>query len=198
VTLSAADLQADNGQVVKKKRGSRDGQAKRRTFTAAYKLAIVEEYEQLTEPGSKGALLRREGLYHSHLIDWARSRDASETRWDSLAKTADVRYRELIGDHPVVPTKAATSFRHDLEPGSLYLRDSAHELHLLRPFLTGEVCPVCRAWSTYHADLVPKGGVQLKSLEHGLCYTSPQTNRRRWPSLAYSNVRPSPTAAGEG
>lgn len=91
----------------------------------------------------------------------------TETRWDSLAKTADIRYRELTGDHPVVPTKTATSLRHDLEPGSLYLRDSAHELHLLRPFLTGEVCPVCRAWSTFHADLVPKGGVQLKSLEHG-------------------------------
>ncbi|WP_144440757.1 hypothetical protein [Streptomyces roseifaciens] len=66
-----------------------------------------------------------------------------------------------------MPTKAAISLRHDLEPGSLYLRDSTHELHLLRPFLTGEVCPVCRAWSTFHADLVPKGGVQLKSLEHG-------------------------------
>ncbi|MGW7825038.1 hypothetical protein ACWGLF_45165 [Streptomyces puniciscabiei] len=66
-----------------------------------------------------------------------------------------------------MPTKAATSLRHDLEPGSLYLRDSTHELHLLRPFLTVEVCRVCRAWSTFHADLVPKGGVQLKSLEHG-------------------------------
>jgi transposase len=76
VTLSVADLQADDGPVGKKKRGSRAGQAKRRTFTAAYKLAIVEEYEGLTEPGAKGALLRREGLYHSHLIDWTRNRDA--------------------------------------------------------------------------------------------------------------------------
>jgi transposase-like protein len=76
VTLSVADLQADDGSVGKKKQGSRAGQAKRRTFTAAYKLAIVEEYEGLTEPGAKGALLRREGLYHSHLIDWTRSRDA--------------------------------------------------------------------------------------------------------------------------
>jgi transposase-like protein len=76
VTLCVADLQADDGPVGKKKRGSRAGQAKRRTFTAAYKLAIVEEYEQLTEPGAKGALLRREGLCHSHLIDWTQSRDA--------------------------------------------------------------------------------------------------------------------------
>ena len=81
--MSVADLQADDGAVSKKKRGSRAGQAKRRTFTAAYKLAIVEEYEGLTEPGAKGALLRREGLYHSHLIDWARSRDAGG--FDALA-----------------------------------------------------------------------------------------------------------------
>jgi transposase len=76
VTLSAADLLADDGPVGKKKQGPRASQPKRRTFTAAYKLAIVEEYESLTESGAKGALLRREGLYHSHLIDWTRSRDA--------------------------------------------------------------------------------------------------------------------------
>ena len=40
---------------------------KRRRFTAEYKLAILEEYERLTDPGAKGASLRREGLYSSHL-----------------------------------------------------------------------------------------------------------------------------------
>ncbi|WP_399345261.1 IS3 family transposase [Umezawaea sp. Da 62-37] len=74
--MSTADLRADDDPMGKKKQGPRAGQPKRRTFTAAYKLAIVEEYESLTEPGAKGALLRREGLYHSHLIDWTRSRDA--------------------------------------------------------------------------------------------------------------------------
>ncbi len=38
-------------------------------------MAIVAEYEALTETGAKGALLRREGLYHSHIIDWTRARD---------------------------------------------------------------------------------------------------------------------------
>lgn len=47
----------------------------RRTFTAAYKLAILEEYDASSEPGSKGALLRREGLYASHLVEWRRARD---------------------------------------------------------------------------------------------------------------------------
>ncbi len=42
-------------------------QAKRRTFTAAYKLGIVEEADQCGRSGQVGALLRREGLYSSHL-----------------------------------------------------------------------------------------------------------------------------------
>lgn len=50
---------------------------KRRRFDAAYKLAILDEYERLTDPGAKGALLRREGLYSSHLVEWRRARDAA-------------------------------------------------------------------------------------------------------------------------
>jgi len=48
---------------------------KRRQFSADYKLAILEEYEQITEDGGKGALLRREGLYSSHIVEWQRARD---------------------------------------------------------------------------------------------------------------------------
>jgi transposase-like protein len=44
-------------------------------FSAEYKLAIVAEYE-LAPNGAKGAILRREGLYSSHVIEWARARDA--------------------------------------------------------------------------------------------------------------------------
>jgi transposase len=47
----------------------------RRSFSPEYKLAIVAEYE--TAPnGEKGAILRREGLYSSHVIEWTRARDA--------------------------------------------------------------------------------------------------------------------------
>lgn len=49
---------------------------KRRRFDAEYKLAILDEYERLTDPGAKGALLRREGLYSSHIVEWRRARDA--------------------------------------------------------------------------------------------------------------------------
>lgn len=46
----------------------------RRRFSAAYKVAILDEYEAATEPGAKGALLRREGLYSSHVTEWRRLR----------------------------------------------------------------------------------------------------------------------------
>lgn len=44
--------------------------AKRRTFSAEYKLRILEEAAHCTQPGERGALLRREGLYASHLTHW--------------------------------------------------------------------------------------------------------------------------------
>ncbi len=50
--------------------------AQRRKFTAEYKLGIVVEADRATDPGAIGALLRREGLYSSHLVEWRRLRDA--------------------------------------------------------------------------------------------------------------------------
>ena len=47
----------------------------RRVFGPEYKLAIVTEYENAPN-GEKGAILRREGLYSSHVIEWTRARDA--------------------------------------------------------------------------------------------------------------------------
>jgi transposase len=47
--------------------------ARRRTFTARYKLAVLTEYDA-AEAGAKGAILRREGLYSSHLVDWRHQR----------------------------------------------------------------------------------------------------------------------------
>ena len=49
--------------------------AARRSFSAAYKLRIVEEADQCTERGQIGALLRREGLYSSQLATWRRQRE---------------------------------------------------------------------------------------------------------------------------
>lgn len=51
---------------------------KRRTFSTEYKLSILAEADRCREPGAIGALLRREGLYSSHLTDWRRQRASGE------------------------------------------------------------------------------------------------------------------------
>jgi transposase-like protein len=49
-------------------------QAKRRSFTAEYKARILAEADACTRPGAVGELLRREGLYTSHLTYWRKQR----------------------------------------------------------------------------------------------------------------------------
>ena len=51
---------------------------RRRKFTAKYKLAVLRELDGCTEPGQVGAVLRREGLYSSHIANWRRAREAGE------------------------------------------------------------------------------------------------------------------------
>jgi transposase len=46
------------------------GNGQRRQFSKAYKMRILAEVAQCSEPGEVGALLRREGLYGSHLSKW--------------------------------------------------------------------------------------------------------------------------------
>jgi transposase-like protein len=49
---------------------------RRRVFTAEYKQKILAEYDAAQASGAKGALLRREGLYSSHLVEWRRASQA--------------------------------------------------------------------------------------------------------------------------
>jgi transposase-like protein len=79
--------------------------AKRRSYTARYKLEILDEYETLDRDG-KGALLRREGLYSSLLSEWRKQRDKGAL--DALAtkpgrqlldpvERENVRLRQRVG-----------------------------------------------------------------------------------------------------
>jgi transposase-like protein len=52
-----------------------EAKPKRRRFTAEYKLRILREVERAKGAGEVGAILRREGLYSSHLVSWRRERD---------------------------------------------------------------------------------------------------------------------------
>src|SRR5215813_13322326 len=51
---------------------------KRRTYTAEYKRRILKEADACATPGAVGALLRREGLYSSHLAVWRQARRRGE------------------------------------------------------------------------------------------------------------------------
>jgi transposase-like protein len=67
----------------------------RRRFSAEYKLRTVAEYDA-APTGEKGAILRRERLYHSHIIEWRAARDAG-----AMATLVDRR------TSPARPKKAA-------------------------------------------------------------------------------------------
>jgi len=71
--------------------------AKRRQFATEYKLRILEEADRCTESGQIGALLRREGLYSSHLSKWRKLR----ARWQREALAPQKR-----GRPPQDPTAA--------------------------------------------------------------------------------------------
>src|SRR5450432_4863848 len=74
--LDRAAVSADPGRVDEERRLDPEvpEKARRRTFTAAYKERILAAYDAAAQ-GEKGAILRREGLYSSHIIDWRRARD---------------------------------------------------------------------------------------------------------------------------
>ena len=71
MTATALAERAHDGDVA----GDELGKPKRRSYSAAYKLSVLERYEALTDPGEKGAFLRREGLYSSHIVEWRRARE---------------------------------------------------------------------------------------------------------------------------
>src|SRR6201997_1245658 len=80
-------------------------QAKRRKFTAKYKAEILAKADACTRPGEVGELLRREGLYTSHLTYWRKQREAGalkELGQQRGRKPADKRDAQIAG-----PTRRA-------------------------------------------------------------------------------------------
>ena len=89
MTMTSADVAASSGS----------SRSTRRVFTDEYKLAIVAEYDAASEHGARGALLRREGLYDSHIGKWRRARDAGR----------------LSPNGTAAPAKAAASLQRENE-----------------------------------------------------------------------------------
>ena len=75
----------------------------RRSFTAAYKLRILQEADQCTRQGQIGALLRREGLYSSNLSSWRKQRQKGILVGISPKK----RGRKPVAQNPLAKTVAS-------------------------------------------------------------------------------------------
>jgi len=89
MTMTLADVApADDGGM-----GPRADRPKRRRFTAEYKAEILAEYDAAGR-GERGVILRREGLYSSHIIEWRRAAEAGARSGLSPA-TRDRRDREI-------------------------------------------------------------------------------------------------------
>ena len=86
MTMTLADAPVDAGAV-----SPRADRPKKRSFTAEYKARIVAEYDAAAH-GQRGAILRREGLYSSHIIDWRRAAAAAA---GSPTPRRDGRDREI-------------------------------------------------------------------------------------------------------
>jgi transposase len=88
MTMTTASLatRAHDGRV----ESSPAERPKRRTFSAEYKARILDEYDSLPAGGSeRGALLRREALYSSHIAEWRKARDSAGL--DALAPKGKAR-----------------------------------------------------------------------------------------------------------
>jgi transposase len=73
--------------------------ARRRKFSAEYKIRILNLADSCTNPGSLGRLLRREGLYSSNLTTWRRQRDKGVLQGLQPAK----RGRKASEPNPLLP-----------------------------------------------------------------------------------------------
>jgi transposase-like protein len=92
MTMTLADAaRIDDGVV-----SPRADRPKRRTFTAEYKANILAEYDA-ADRGERGAILRREGLYSSHIVEWRKAAEAgaASALGPRAPKSRDRRDREV-------------------------------------------------------------------------------------------------------
>ena len=77
----------------------------RRRFSAEYRLRILKEADACKKPGELGALLRREGLYSSHVITWRQQRERGAlagmraTKRGPQTRPVDPRVKHLEGEN---------------------------------------------------------------------------------------------------
>ena len=109
----------------------------RRRFTTAYKLEILRKADACTRHGELGALLRREGLYSSHVVTWRRQREHGLTPKTRGRKKAavDLRVKKLEQEN-----RRLTSRLQRAETIIAFQKKVAELLGIpLKPFETDEI-----------------------------------------------------------
>ena len=95
---------------------------RRRRFSAKYKLGILRELDSSTAVGSTGALLRREGLYSSHISVWRRQRANGELQGLAPKKVGRPRKKRNPLESEVVRLKRKTArLREELRKAHLII-----------------------------------------------------------------------------
>ena len=104
--------------------------AQRRQFSAEYKLRVLEEADACREPGQIAALLRREGLYSSHLSEWRRARREGSLKALAKARGPKGRRRDAVVVENEQLRKENTRLRRRLEQAEtiLTIQKKASEL----------------------------------------------------------------------
>ena len=124
--------------------------ARRRSFTAEYKARVLAEYDALpVHSGERGALVRREGLYSSHIAEWRKARDAAgfdalepkarparrSTEQVQLEK-ANAKMRELVAEaRTIVIVSHALALMQELCDSAAWL----HKGELIQTGAPGDV-----------------------------------------------------------
>lgn len=96
--------------------------AQRRRFTAECRLRILKAADARKKPGELGALLRREGLYSSHLTNWWRQREEGALRElrarrrGPVPRPVDPRVKQLEAENRAAAAEAAAGRDHHHAP----------------------------------------------------------------------------------
>jgi len=131
MTMPTMTMQRAHDEAVGEDAAKLPDKPRRRSFTADHKLRVLAEFDACAGDGDKGALLRREGLYSSHIIEWRRARDAA-----TAGRLAGPRRKKVHPDTAALAkaTKRIERLESDLAKHRLAL-DIAGKAHALLEML---------------------------------------------------------------
>ena len=98
----------------------------RRSFTAAFKAAVVAEYDGASTPGERGAILRREGLYDSHVQKWRKAVEQGRVRDTPVAGVTPKA--RASGEAQLAAENAKLRAELDMTKSMLEVMGKAHAL----------------------------------------------------------------------